>query len=156
MQKGSSSKAASTAKKAISSMKRSNYFAVSMLATSLIIIGAFILCMQLNFARFRRQLKGFKKTTPNTQVIGFTEDDSHQDVIRKAAQGLGINCDLSLLSLICSNGLNIEKRPWTSGKYIEHHGGNQNRGKKAWGIYIPDDNMELNTEDSVRHNFEVY
>ena len=154
MQKVSSSKAA---KKAISSMKRSNYFAVSMLATSLIIIGAFILCMQLNFARFRCQLKGFKKTTPNTQVIGFTEDDSHQDVIRKGAQGLGINCDLSLLSLICSNGLvpdnNIEERPWTS---IEHHGGNQNRGKKAWGIYIPDDNMELNTEDSVRHNFEVY
>ena len=111
--------------------------------------------MQLNFARFRRQMKGFKKTTPNTQVIGFTEDDSHLDVVTKAAKTLGIRCDSSLLSLICSNGLVpdslIEDRPWTLGKYIEHHGGNQNRGKKVWGLYIPfdADDIGLSTEDSV-------
>ena len=32
---------------------------------------------QLNFAKYRRNLKGYTKSTPNTQVIGFTDADSH-------------------------------------------------------------------------------
>jgi hypothetical protein len=101
-------------------------------------------------------LKGFKKTTTNTQVVGFTEHDSHHDVITMAAKALEIHCDTSLLSLICSYGLvpdcPIEDQPWTLGKYIEHHGGVTNRGKKVWGIYIPvdaDDDSTLSTVDSV-------
>ena len=115
-----------------------------------------LIFLQLNFARFRRQLRGFKKTTPNTQVIGFSEDDSHLEVMTKAAKGLGISCDISLLSLICSNGLvpdsQIDDSPWTLGKYVQHHGGNRNRGKKVWGLYIPfdadEDEFESSTGDS--------
>ena len=95
--------------------------------------------MQLNFARYSRQIKGFKKTTPNTQVIGFTDNDSHHDVLVKAAKALHIKCDHHKLLLICSNGLvpdcEIDGHTWTLGKYIEGHGGNKNRGKKVWGVY---------------------
>ena len=118
--------------------------------------------MQLNFARFRRQLKGFKKTTPNVQVIGFTESDSHHEVIKKAAKGLDINCDLNLLELICSNGLVpdtlINDESWTLGEYIKHHGGSQNRGKKVWGIHIPFDvdDEHLTSEDSVSRALVPY
>ena len=114
------------------------------------------MCTQLNFACFRRQLKGFKKTTPNTAVIGFLDSDTYEDVIAKAAKSLDIHCDLSMLSLICSGGLvpdsPIGDEPWTLGRYIYYHGGSLNRGKKVWGINIPyDDDDERNTEDSVRY-----
>ena len=110
--------------------------------------------LQLNFATFRRQLKGLKKTTANTQVIGFTDDDSHSDVMLKAAKGLGIECDIDLLQLVCSNGLvpdnPIEGQHWTLGKYIEHHGGTRNRGEKVWGLHVPFDESGPFTRDSVR------
>ena len=99
--------------------------------------------IQLNFARFRQNLKGFHKTTTNVQVVGFTERDSHRDVLRKGAEGLGLKCNLDFLSLICSGGevpdSPINGVPWTLGEYIKLHGGNQNRSKKVWGINIPID-----------------
>ena len=99
-------------------------------------------------------MRGLKKTTANTQVIGFTDDDSHHDVMAKAAKGLGIDCDIGLLELVCSNGLvpdnPIDDQPWTLGKYIEHHGGTRNRGKKIWGLHIPyDAESGPCSEDSV-------
>lgn len=110
--------------------------------------------MQLNFARFRRQLKGFKKTTANFQVVGFTDSDSHHDVITKAAKGLGLNCDFKLLQLICSNGLVLNNpigdKPWTLGEYVKNYGGKPNRSKKVWGLNIPIDiDEEITTDDSV-------
>ena len=39
--------------------------------------------IQLNFAKYRRVLKGYKKTTPNTLVVGFTDADTHQEVLEK-------------------------------------------------------------------------
>ena len=91
----------------------------------------------------RRKLSGFSKTSPNVQVIGFTENDSYIDVLRRGVEGLGVKCDVKKLSLICSSGL-VPDSPiggdaWTLGLYIQRNGGNQNRSKKVWGIYIPCD-----------------
>ena len=103
-------------------------------------------------------MKGYTKTTPNTQVIGFTDGDTHHDVVMKGARGLGINCDVDDLSMLCSGGLvpdiPISGEPWTLGEYVKLNGGNANRSKKCWGIYIPfdvDDKqvMRNTTLDSV-------
>ena len=51
----------------------------------------------LNFAKFRRQLKGLKKTTTNMQVVGFTDGDTYTDVVSKGAQALGVKCATSSL-----------------------------------------------------------
>ena len=118
--------------------------------------------LQLNFARFRQNLKGFHKTTTNIQVVGFTEQDSHRDVLRKGAEGLGLKCNLDFLSLICSGGevpdSPINGVPWTLGEYIKLHGGNQNRSKKVWGINIPIEVEEdgMKSHDSVSyHNVHI-
>lgn len=117
---------------------------------------------QLNFAKYRRNLKGYKKTTTNTQVIGFTDTDTHHDVLTKGARGLEIKCNVDELSLICSGGLvpniPIGDQPWKLGKYIKLNGGTVTRSKKLWGIYIPtdvDDQLEdsRSTLNSVRYNF---
>lgn len=61
--------------------------------------------MQLNFVKFRRGLKGFRKTSPNIQVVGFTDEDSHLDVPRKGARGLDLKCDLKdLFAMFWWNG----------------------------------------------------
>ena len=46
--------------------------------------------LQLNFARFRQNFKGLHKTTTSVQVVGFTDQDSHRDVLRMGAEGLGL------------------------------------------------------------------
>ena len=54
----------------------------------------------------------------------------------------------------------IDGHTWTLGKYIESHGGNKNRGKKVWGVYIPvgaeeegeDEYENIMTADSVSLN----
>lgn len=90
------------------------------------------------------------------QVVGFKECDTHGDVLRKGAKGLGLTCDSNLLLLICSGGMvpdsPIGDEPWKLGEYIRQHGGNQNRSKKVWGICIPvgiEDGTSMNTSDSV-------
>ena len=88
-------------------------------------------------------------------MVGFTEKDSHNDVILKASGGLGLNCDISELRLICSGGMvpdaPINNKPWTLGDYIQQNGGNQNRSKKVWGVCIPIGLEEAgpSTHDSV-------
>lgn len=112
----------------------------------------------MNFARYRRHLSGFRKTTTNTQIIGFTESDSYQNVLTKASKGLGLHCKLSLLQLMCSGGMipesPIEDRPWTLGRFIKHNGGVQNRSKKVWGVNVPIGVGEAgpSTSDSVSNN----
>ena len=87
--------------------------------------------------KYRCVLKGYKKTTRNTQVVGFTDTDTHQDVIERGARGLGIKYDFKQLALLCSGDLvpNFlsEDIPWTLGEYIRLNGGTSNRSKKSWG-----------------------
>lgn len=59
----------------------------------------------------------------------------------KATRGLQIECDLDLLSLLCSGGM-VPNQPfadnaWTLGNFVKFNGGTANRSKKVWGIYIP-------------------
>lgn len=106
--------------------------------------------MQLNFAKFRKQLKGLRKTTTNVQVVGFTEADTLEEVLAKGAKGLDIKCDISKLLLVCSNGIvpdmPIFGKQWTLGDFTEQNGGTSNRSKKVWGVLCPIDDE---TEDSV-------
>ena len=88
--------------------------------------------LQLNFARFRQNLKEFHKNTTNVQVVGFTDQDS-RDILRKGAEGLGLKCNCDFLSLVCSGGEVMDSPingiPWTLGEYIKLRRGNQNRNK---------------------------
>ncbi len=64
------------------------------------------------------------------QIPGFADDDSHVDVIEKAAKGLGINECTQSLSLMMSSGL-VKNMPlsngkaWTLGNFVEDFGGAQ-------------------------------
>lgn len=98
---------------------------------------------------------GFKKTTPNTQVVGFSSGDTYQEVLTRAAKGLGLQCDTSGLSLICSGGMvcngPIGEKPWSLGEFVEQNGGCKNRSKRVWGLYIPVgmEDARPTTSDSV-------
>lgn len=90
------------------------------------------------------------------QVVGFTDSDTHTDVLRRGAKGLGLNCDMDLLCLLCSGGMVLDvplgDKPWTLGEYTRQHGGSQNRSKRVWGIVIPHgvgDHETMGTSDSV-------
>ena len=94
--------------------------------------------------------------------MGFTDGDTHRDVVVKGARGMGIKCRVDDLAIICSGGLvpnlPMGDQPWTLGEYIKLNGGSLNRSKKLWGIYVPFDTDEMsdfegrlndNTLDSV-------
>lgn len=89
------------------------------------------------------------------QVVGFTNDNTYQDILSRAASGLGLKCDLSLLRLLCSGGVipdvPIGGKPWTLGEFIRQNGGSQNRGKKSWGVDVPigHEDAGMSTSDSV-------
>ena len=72
-------------------------------------------------------------------MVGFTDQDSHSDVLKKGTEGLGLRCNCDFLSLICSGGVvpdsPINGDPWTLGEYIKLHGGNQNR-RSGGSIYL--------------------
>lgn len=92
-------------------------------------------------------------------MIGFTDKDSHNDVLLRASQGLGLRCDVSELLLICSGGMvpdyPINGKPWSLGEYIHQNGGNQGRSKKVWGVCIPIGLEEAGqSNDSVRFSFD--
>ncbi len=134
-----------------------SYFAVSWLIIANTKKCNYGYLFQLNFARFRRHLKGFRKTTTNTQIVGFTDLDSYEDVLLRAARSLGLKCDSEELKLVCSGGLvldSLDDQPWTLGKYIQQNGGTQNRSKRVWGIYIPVGleygDADPRTQDSVK------
>ena len=76
-------------------------------------------------------------------MVGFTEADTHEEVLAKGAKGLSINCDTSELLLVCSNGivnnLPILGKQWTLGEFTQQNGGTSNRSKKVWGVLCPYD-----------------
>lgn len=88
-------------------------------------------------------------------MVGFTDEDNHQDVLHKAAMGLGLKCQLHELQLLCSGGIIPDNlilgEAWTLGGYIAQNGGTKNRSKKIWGVGIPIGLEEAgpSTSDSV-------
>ena len=74
-------------------------------------------------------------------MVGFTDKDSHIDVLSRASKALGLRCNRAELMLLCSGGIvpdtQINNKPWTLGEYLQLNGGNQNRSKRVWGICIP-------------------
>lgn len=94
---------------------------------------------------------GFKLMPPGAyQVPGFTNEDTHSDVIRKAANGLGIQSEHQLL-LIVSKGLIMDGplssgEHWTLGGYTSEIGGVQIRSKRAFGIVVSDSDDEPDSD----------
>ena len=86
--------------------------------------------------------------TTNIQVVGFSDTDSYQDVLEKAAKGLGINswCRLSLPETeICG-------KKWSLGEYIRYNGGTVNCSKKVWGVLVEEEDSDpYATFDPVRN-----
>ena len=79
----------------------------------------------------------------------------------KASRGLGLECDINELKLICSGGMvpdsPINDKPWNLGDFIQQNGGNQNRSKKVWGVCIPIGLEEAgpSTQDSINIYFII-
>ena len=78
------------------------------------------------------------------QVPGFSNADTHKEVIIKGANGLGIEASPERFSLIISNGLVLDSPlpsglPWNLGNYTNEFGGVQARGKRTFGIFMPYD-----------------
>ena len=93
------------------------------------------------------------------QVPGFSNADTHQDVITKGAKGLGIDTNPGRLSLIVSHGLVRNAslpsgQPWTLGNYTNEFGGVQARGKRTFEILVDLD--EENEEEEEGGDEQVY
>ena len=52
-----------------------SYFSVSVIQI------VYLLMFLHSVARYRHHLIGFRKTTPNIQIVGFSNDNSYQDVL---------------------------------------------------------------------------
>ncbi len=86
------------------------------------------------------------------QVPGFCDDDTHQDVIFKAAKGLDIKASAEPLSLVMSSGLvkNMplsSGKPWTPGSFVKELGGAQVRGNRTFGVCLPSSSSDEEEED---------
>ena len=110
--------------------------------------------MQLNFAKYRRGGQySYKMLEPGrVQIPGFTDSDVYADVVAKGAKGLGIEDPTDNLRLIVSSGLVMDSplssgKRWTLGEYVAELGGAQVRGKRTFGICIPD--SEHDDEEGV-------
>lgn len=71
----------------------------------IVVANRYSFILQLNFARYRRGLNGYRKSSPNVQVVGFKDSDTHADVLKKGAKGLDLTCACDLLLLVCSGGM---------------------------------------------------
>lgn len=76
------------------------------------------------------------------QISGFTDDNTHQEVVAQGARGLTINADPADLHLVVSGGLVLDAtlqdgKPWTLG--VQEVGGVSAGCKKIFGIFIPSD-----------------
>ena len=99
------------------------------------------------------------------QVAGFSNVDTHLDVITKGARGLGVDITPRRLSLLVSSGLVLDTplpdgEEWMLGGYVDVIGGPQVRGKRTFGIVVPleddeeeeeDDGEEKTTRDKVMY-----
>ncbi len=117
--------------------------------------------LQLNFAKYRRAGRfAFKMMPPGkVQVAGFSNADTHLDVINKGARGLGVDASPRSLSLLISSGLVLDNplasgEQWTLGGYMEEFGGPQVRGKRTFGVVVPPDEEEQE-EDEDQGRSEV-
>ena len=86
------------------------------------------------------------------QIPGFSDDNSHHDVISRAARGLEIKTSLDSLSLMMSNGLVKNTplsngKPWTLGGFVDELGGAQVRGKRTFGVCVPEELSSDEEED---------
>ena len=89
------------------------------------------------------------------QVPGFCDSDNYLEVVRKGAEGLGIDVAPERLSLLVSNCLVRDAslasgKPWTLGNYTTEFGGVQVRGRRTFGIYVPmdvDEDKELDKRE---------
>ena len=92
------------------------------------------------------------------QIPGFTDKDTHKEVIMKGAKGLGIDSPIHQLSLLISNCL-VKDVPlpsgksWTLGNYTAEFGGPQARGKRTFGIFVPFTKRDV--EDDTNDDYEV-
>ncbi len=76
------------------------------------------------------------------QVAGFSNTDTHLDVVTKGARGLCIDVTPCSLSLIVSKGLVFDNplpsdQQWTLGGYVDEFGGPQVRGKRTFRVVVP-------------------
>ncbi len=86
------------------------------------------------------------------QVAGFSNEDTHLDVITKGAKGLELDTAPNQLSLIISNGLVLDTPhpsglQWTLGGYIDDFGGVQARSKRTFGLLLPPEEEEGEEEE---------
>ena len=119
------------------------------------------LSLQLNFGEYRRVGRfGYKMVPPGkVQIPGFTDKDTHKEVIVKGANGLGIDSSIHQLSLLISNCLVKDVtlpsgKPWTLGNYTAEFGGPQARGKRTFGIFVPFTKRDEGNDDDV-DSYEV-
>ena len=96
------------------------------------------------------------------QIPGFTDKDTHKEVIMKGANGLGIDSSIhhDRLSLLISNCLVKDVtlpsgKPWTLGNYTAEFGGPQARGKRTFGIFVPFTERDEGNDNDV-DGYEVY
>ena len=107
--------------------------------------------MQLNFCRYRRAGFSYVRTTTNVQIPGFRDEDSYDEVVERGARGLGLK-NLENLQFVVSGGV-VKNTPsesgeeWTLGGYIEGIGGQNVRGKKTFGLFVPDSDDEGEEEE---------
>ena len=101
----------------------------------------------MNFCRYRRV--GFsyvRTTTKNVKIPQFKDYDTYDEVIEKGVRGLGLNSTQNL-QFVVSGGI-VKDSPlnngdqWTLGGYVEGIGGQNVRGKKTFGLFVPDSDDE--------------
>ena len=107
--------------------------------------------MQLNFCRYRRAGFSYVRTTTNVQIPGFKDEDTYDEVVERGARGLGIT-NLENLQFVVSGGV-VKDTPcengeeWTLGGYVEGIGGQNVRGKKTFGLFVPNSDEEGEEEE---------
>ena len=85
------------------------------------------------------------------QIPGFKDEDTYDEVVERGARGLGIK-NLENLQFVVS-GVVVKNTPyengegWTLGGYVEGMGGQNVRGKKTFGLFIPDSDEEEEEEE---------
>ena len=81
------------------------------------------------------------------QVVGFTDKDSHNDILKKGANGLGLKCNLDVLQLLCSGSIVLNSpigdNPSTLGEYI-------------WGINVPIDYEDVHVAAESNDTVSAY
>jgi len=83
------------------------------------------------------------------QIPGFTDKDTHKEVIMEGAKGCVINSLIHQLSLLISNCFVPlpSGKSWTLGNYMAEFGGPQARAKRTLGIYVSEETDYSSSDD---------